>query len=68
MGQEFFGGSEYFAPFDPEKFAWELREEARRRQKLDQGHEDSVEDGGAGGGGASVGDASDGDGIGGTGD
>lgn len=30
MGQEFFGGPEYFQDFDPEKFARELKAQAER--------------------------------------
>ncbi len=30
MGQEFFGGPEYFQEFDPEKFARELKAQAER--------------------------------------
>lgn len=36
MGQEFFGGPEYFQEFDPEKFAREIKaqaEEEARKQK-----------------------------------
>lgn len=33
MGQEFFGGPEYFQEFDPEKFARELKAEQERQAK-----------------------------------
>lgn len=32
MGQEYFGGPEYFQEFDPEKFARELKAEAERKR------------------------------------
>lgn len=32
MGQEYFGGPEYFQEFDPEKFARELKAEAAREK------------------------------------
>lgn len=32
MGQEFFGGPEYFQEFDPEKFARELKAELARKE------------------------------------
>ncbi|MDR7329805.1 hypothetical protein [Corynebacterium guangdongense] len=38
MGQEFFGGPEYFQEFDPEKFARELKAQAEREaRKSDTG-------------------------------
>ncbi|WP_199222410.1 hypothetical protein [Corynebacterium yudongzhengii] len=39
MGQEFFGGPEYFQEFDPEKFARELKAEAARKEA--EGTEDT---------------------------
>lgn len=43
MGQEFFGGPEYFQEFDPEKFARELKaeEERRNRENRDSGSDES---------------------------
>lgn len=35
MGQEFFGGPEYFQEFDPEKFARELKDELARKEAED---------------------------------
>lgn len=33
MGQEFFGGPEYYQDFDPEKFARELAEKKKQQQQ-----------------------------------
>lgn len=33
MGQEYFGGPEYFQEFDPEKFARELKAEEERKKR-----------------------------------
>ncbi|WP_018020804.1 hypothetical protein [Corynebacterium doosanense] len=36
MGQEFFGGPEYFQEFDPEKFARELKAEQERQERRER--------------------------------
>ncbi|MDO5454129.1 MAG: hypothetical protein Q4F37_03960 [Corynebacterium sp.] len=43
MGQEFFGGPEYFTEFDPEKFVRDLKAQAEADKTQD--HEDAEPEG-----------------------